>query len=211
MKKRTLDFIKELSCDAKPVKPLLNPKRQWLYWLLLCIVVLGVVFSRYPVVNAPREVLCHYSVELVLLIWGWLWGSYAVLNLSVPCEKKRPTCYAPLIPFLIFLIYTTWRYVSAMGAGTVGSHMPLFHCVQTMVAVAFVPMAVLCVMARRAAPFRNRFTGLLIAISTAALGILVLRFTCPLSHMGFIVINQIIPLFAIGAVGFWGISQLLRD
>jgi len=201
---KTEDLIADLAAHVTPVRPLPSPGVRALGWLALagvCAAAGVAVFGARPDVMA-RLTERDYLWTAVLALTTSVLAVVATLVLSVPGAERTPLLRrATVVLLAIWALTMTWAVIET-GRGlpiTTDPHWPA--CFARVVVLTIVPMIVLFVMARRAAPLRLGWTGAFAAVAAASIAALAVQIACPLDDAGHAFLGHFVPVAIIAALG----------
>lgn len=211
---RTDELIQRLAEDVGPVRRLRPVTVRALGWLVLAAASLGVVMMMMGVRRDLGDSIdrADFALEAVLLIVTALSAAIGALMASVPgAERATLLRWLPIATAAASVLWAVGELVvAAMAGAPIGRLAFSWHCVYKTASVAAVPSIVLFVMARRAAPLRAGWVGLLSLLATASVGVLGANIICPNDRPVHMLLWHVAPLMLFAGVGAALGSWLLR-
>lgn len=201
----TDELVRKLAAEAAPVTRLAPVPWRLAVWTV-CTIAAAVVAvwglgAREDLVAALAAPT--FQVKSALLILTAFTAAAGALLLSVPgADRTAAVRWLPLAIVAALVVWIAGELGAAAAAGTANWRVgAAWGCAAEVVAVGFVPGAVLFVMVRRAAPLRAMWAGLLALTAMGAVGALGTSVICPSDRSMHVLVWHVLPLLLIGAVG----------
>jgi hypothetical protein len=200
---QTDQLVRALVASARPVRRLPDTARRCALWMgaALSLVAASVALLGVRSDLGERAHEAPFLLENAALVAVFVLGARSAFRLSVPAlDRPRATLMAPLVPCAGWLVLVLLR--GATGAALFASSATLgFPCVERVLALGVLPLAVAWVMLRAAAPLEYRWTGFCAALSAFALGALGMQMLCatdlPMHVLGW----HCLPVLLLALVG----------
>ena len=199
------EFIESLTDKLEPVNRLRSPfYRFWptlllsLFYAALVVWGLGLRPDLAFKINDP-----DFIFELVLSGSTFVSALFFCMICAVP--DLRGQKWVLSIPVTLFALIFLWLGLRAMFEETGHIHISGSHCIEDGILLGAVPAAILVYMIRRGATTTPWLSVGMIALAAGMLGWSALRLTCPLDHVGHILITHLLPFLIVGtALGLVG-------
>ena len=200
---RTDDLIVDLAGRVTPVRPLPPPGRRAMSWFLLaagCGAAGVWFFGARPDVMI-RIAQLDYLLPAILALATSAFAIVTTLVLAIPGAERTP-----LMRRMTVLIPTLWAMTMGWAVLDAGLGLPITAdrhwpaCFARAVVVTVVPLTILFVMVRRAAPLRLGWTAGLAATAAASVAALAVQLVCPLDDAGHAFLGHFVPVAVIIAL-----------
>lgn len=202
----TIDLITKLSAEAKPIKPMLNPK-QWIVRLLLILGVYGFtaqIFLGLRVDLALQFTRSLFTAEITLMLSLFITSIIAaVLNIYPDLYQKSFWLKIPYIIFLLilgFFISQIFMPISGLAVIPTG----IFHkleCTICIMFVAVIPAILIFTILKKGATVRPLQAGSFTVLAASSLGYLILRFSEANDAISHLLIWHYLPMLCFAILG----------
>ncbi|MDP1568759.1 MAG: NrsF family protein [Vicinamibacterales bacterium] len=202
---RTDELVRKLAAEAAPVTRLAPVPWRLAVWTACTVAAAVAAVWAFGARQDLAVALAApaFQVKAALLILTAITAAAGALLLSVPgAERTAAVRWLPLAVVAALVLWIAGELGAAAAAGTANWRIgAAWGCAAEVMAVGFVPGAVLFVMVRRAAPLRAMWAGLLALMAMGAVGALGTSAICPSDRSMHVLVWHVLPLIVIGAVG----------
>ncbi len=202
----TIDLITKLSSQAKPIKPMLNPK-QWIFRLLLILGIYGIATQTF--LGLRPDLFMQFTrplfvVEIILMLSLLITSIIAaVLNIYPDLYQKSFWLKIPYVVFLLilgFFISQIFMPISGLAVIPTG----IFHKVECTICIMFVaviPALLIFTILKKGATIKPLQAGSFTVLAASSLGYLILRFSEANDTISHLLIWHYLPMFCFAAFG----------
>lgn len=202
---QTDDLIRELAADARPVRRLAPWLRRTLLWLVVSALTAVAVVVSTGTRRDFGDVIWTgpYAFEALLLIVTALSAAAGAFILSVPgAERSKLVRWLPIVAGAGAMLWVAGELAVVLAAGEqTGRIGPAWWCVQRTLVIGVLPGFLLFAMIGRAAPLRAAWAGLLVLLSTSAIGVLGTNIMCGVDRPVHLLLWHVGPMVGLTVVG----------
>jgi len=205
------DLVARLAQDASAVKPAPHPFLLSLKWMGAAAIYLAVslAFSGLRPDWFERLHNTWFVAELLALLGIFIVTSLSAALLAFPdLHQKRALVFAPVLPFLVFLLvmFFAWRADSPPAALPVHS----FECTIGIMLMALLPAVWTFYSMRSYASTHSQWAGGVALLSAFSVGALWLRLHEANDSISHVIVWHYLPMLVIGLIGMWLGKRLLK-
>jgi len=176
-------LVDRIVSDAPPVKPVTSVFNQWLLWLILSAVVMGLWLWNLHIQANAGQVLSHMPPRAFLLTayLGAALAAWEAISSSLPGRQmgKGYLVFSLLVMLAILCIPFLLFYPAGQSYDVWGSFIGGIECAQHVVLVGVLPWVLLGWRLSRNASFRPSWTGAWSGVSAFLLGTVTVQLHCP--------------------------------
>lgn len=205
------DLVARLAQDATAVRPAPHPFLLSLQWIGAAAAYLAVSLA----LSGPRPDLLErfhspwFVAEVATLLAIFIVTAISAALLAFPdLHQKRTLAFAPVVPFLLFVVVMlfAWHADSPPSLPPVHS----FECTLSITLMTLLPAGWTFYSLRKFASTHYRLAGSVALLSAFSVGALWLRLHETTDSIAHVVEWHYLPMLAIGLLGLWLGKLILR-